>query len=191
MIIEGATAGEGPINRDVDFLPKPKEAETDPVLYEAWRNHMIAGFEQNNVMFKRVLEAFMRPYTLTVAMYVALFLVGIGGFIAAVVLAVTQGLQFSVLFGGMSVLAFLAFFTSHPLRALEQNLLFITWLGVIYNTYWTRLMYANDNRTVQHDLDSIERNAINELSRLVDKHDKLALRRPSGREEPLKPAEQP
>jgi hypothetical protein len=43
-------------------------------------------------------------------------------------------------------------------------------LGIIYNTYWTRLMYANDPRTIQHDLDEIVKTAIQEITELVDKH---------------------
>ncbi len=189
--LEGASAGGRPVNRDIDFLPKPKEAEADPVLYQAWRDHMIAGFQQNNQMFKRVLDAFMRPYGITVAMYIVLFLIGAGGFVASVVLAVTRGIEFTALFAGMSVAAFLAFFISHPLRALEQNLLFITWLGVIYNTYWTRLMYTSEASTVQQDLEAIEKTAITELNALVDKHDRLAARRPGQqREEKPQPAPQ-
>jgi len=176
-VIDGGAVGVT-INRGIDFLPKPEGAEFDEKLYAAWSEHMIRGFEQNSAMFKKILSALMRPYWLTVVMYVALFIVGLGGFVAAIYFTVTQGITFGLLFGGLTVGAFLAFFISRPLRALEQNLLFITWLGVIYNTYWTRLMYANQVETVQDDLNAIENNAIRELIKLIDKQEKLARRRP-------------
>lgn len=191
-VIEGAAVEGNIVNRDTDFLPNPELAQPeaaakDRVLYEAWRDYMIAGFDQNKVMFKRVLNAFMRPYGITVAMYVMLFLIGAGGIITAAILAVTQNVVPSLIFGGLSVVTFLTFFVSQPLRALEQNLLFITWLGVVYNTYWTKLMYTSNLDTVQQDLEVIQRNTIAELNRLVDKHEKLARRRPGAKLE----AEQP
>lgn len=189
-VIHGAVVGNKAPG-EIDFLPKPDGADQDQLLYKAWQDHMVRGFEQNNLMFQRVLNGFMRPYWIAVAMYVLLFTIGIGGFITAVVLAFTRGLEFSLLFGGMSVLAFLGFFISHPLRALEQNLLFITWLGVIYNNYWTRLMYANKVTSLQEDLEAIEKNTIAELNQLVNKHEKLARQRPgiqdeSDKKEPIK-----
>lgn len=170
IVIDGASAGDKPVKRGVDYLPKVMEMSEDPVLYEAWRNHMITGFKQNNLMFKSILNAFMRPYNITVAMYVVMFLVGIGGFVASVAMAATSQFTFAALFGGMSVVSFLTFFVSRPLRSLEKNLLFITWLGVIYNTYWTRLMYANDQKTVNRDLEAISKATIAHINELVDKH---------------------
>ncbi len=174
VAIEQAPASNLPVDPGLNFLPMPTVnlpgTEGDPVLYEAWRNHMTTGFKQNNLMFKSILNAFMRPYNITVAMYVVMFLVGIGGFVAAVAMAASSQLPFAALFGGMSVVSFLTFFVSRPLRSLEKNLLFITWLGVIYNTYWTRLMYANDQKTVNRDLEAISKSTISHINDLVDKH---------------------
>jgi hypothetical protein len=176
--LEGASVGNRPVNRNVDFLPKVSTELEDKVLYEAWRDYMIAGFDQNKTMFKRVLNGFMRPYTITVIMYVVMFLIGIGGIVTAAALAVAKNVVFATVLGGLSVVTFLTFFISRPLAALEQNLLFITWLGMIYNTYWTRLMYTSDASTVQQDLAEIEKTALTELNRLVDKHEKLTKGRP-------------
>lgn len=48
---------------------------------------MVNGFQHNEEMFKRTLDAFMKPYYLTIGMYVALFAVGIGLFLVAALLA--------------------------------------------------------------------------------------------------------
>jgi len=161
-------------------LPIPPGAENKPDadVYNAWKKHMISGYEQNRQMFKQVLDGFMRPYWMTVWMYRVMFLVGIGGFILAIILGVWKGIQFSLLFGGLSVATFLTYFISQPLRSLEQNIQFITWLGIIYNSYWTRLMYANETSTIQADLEGIVNKSIEEIMQMVDKHSQLVNKRP-------------
>ncbi len=186
--LEGAAVGNPKVDRNVDFLPKLGGEFDDKVLYTGWRDYMIAGFEQNKTMFKQVLNAFMRPYGITVVMYVVMFLIGAGGIITAAVLAINKNVVVATIFGGLSVVTFLTFFISRPLAALEQNLLFITWLGMIYNTYWTRLMYTSDVSTVQQDLEAIEKTALTELNRLVDKHEKLSKGRPGLKDETEQPS---
>jgi hypothetical protein len=160
-------------------VPGPPPQEVDAEVYAAWKKHMIEGYEQNTLMFNKLLDAFMRPYWTTVWMYRLLFGVGITGFILAAVLSVTNGITFGLLFGGLSVAAFLAFFIRHPLQALEQNLLIITWLGIIYNTYWTRLMYADDEKTIQRDLDEITRTSIRQINQLLDRQADVSAKRAS------------
>ena len=165
------------------FQPQPKPdmeaAAKDPELYKAWQKHIISGFEHNEEMFKRVLEAFMRPYQTTVWMYRILFGVGVGSFIfAAIMSAATKESSFGLIFGGLGAVAFLSYFISRPLQALEQNLQFITWLGVVYNTYWTRLANMRDQATVQKDLLEATRDATNEIQKIIAKHAEVSGKRP-------------
>jgi hypothetical protein len=102
----GAQTGE-PRELFLAAIPKPT-VEVDPEVYEAWKKHIVGGFEQNNEMFRKLLDAFMRPYWLTVSMYRVMFLIGVLGFVAAAVLGVERGIGFAVLFGGLSVASFLA-----------------------------------------------------------------------------------
>ena len=129
-------------------LPRPPawpavpEAALSPELQQAWTRYMINGFQQNERMFNDTLAAFMKPYRLTVWLYAVLFAVGAGLFVVAAIIGLRDGEPVvSIAFAGLSVAAFLAFFVRQPLRALEENLEFITWLGVAFNTYWTRLLY--------------------------------------------------
>ena len=159
-------------------------AEVDIALYEAWRAHIESGFKNNQTMFDRILNGFMGPYWTTVWMYRALFVVGILAFVAAIVLAyVTQdnpttAIGGAALFGGVGVLAFLSFFLSRPLQALEENLQMITWLGIIYNTYWTRMAYISQLDTVQEDIDAASSKTIEQIKELLDKHSELSGKRP-------------
>lgn len=159
-------------------------AEYDPQLYAAWRKHMESGFENNNEMFHRILNGFMNPYYTTIWMYRILFAVGILAFIAAGVLAYvlrdnpSTALGAAAIFGGLSVVSFLSFFIGRPLQSLEENLHFITWLGIVYNTYWTRLAYSTDEKTFQQDMEDATEDAIRDIERLIDKHTVLSNKRP-------------
>ncbi len=172
---DGSGATTGPFQLPVP--PQPM-SETDPEIYQAWKNHMIEGYQHNSEMFHRLLDAFMRPYWTTVWMYRLMFFVGLFGFILAAVLGIWQGWEFGAIFGGLTAASYLAFFVSRPLQSLEQNIQFITWLGIIYNTYWNRLMFADKAALVQKDLDEITRSAIEEIQELVDKHHKISGKRP-------------
>jgi hypothetical protein len=151
----------------------------DPELYAIWRDQIKDGYEQNSIMFTKVLNAFMQPYHETVRMYQLLFAVGISLFVVAVVLSVwSKDPLFGLVFGGMGVGTFLAFFVSKPLRALEENIEFITWLGIIYNNYWTRLTNIMNEETVLEDIQAAGKDASDELERLIVKHAEIRGKRP-------------
>jgi hypothetical protein len=154
-------------------------AAADPELYRAWRDHLKAGFAQNSRMFDQILAAFLGPYQTTVWMYRVLFGVGIAAFVVAALLSVwTRQASFGLIFAGLSVAAFVSYFLSRPLRSLEENLQFITWLGLIYNSYWTRLANLTDRTTVQQELDDATQDAISQLEQLIDKSAGLSRQRP-------------
>ncbi len=172
-------------------LPKPDSEGIDPnklaqhsaeihqKVLEAWAAHMEQGLENNVLMFHQLLKAFIRPYYLTIVMYALLFLVGIGLFLTAAWLGTHEDKDLStLLFGGLGVITFLTFFISRPLAALEENLLLITRLGVIYNTYWTRLLYMQESKTLQADLKDATNDAITEINKLTDKSAELSKNRP-------------
>ncbi len=153
--------------------------EEDPELYAAWSKHIQQGFQNNQVMFSRVLEAFLNPYWTTVWMYRVLFGVGIAAFVLAGFLAVFQAnFSAAALFGGLSIVAFLSFFVSKPLQALEENLQFITWLGIIYNSYWTRLVQAQDPATFETVIQDATGDAIRQIKELQEKHTERSTNRP-------------
>jgi hypothetical protein len=169
-------------------LPAPK-ADTglltaDPELYAAWREHVRAGFEQNSTMFRRILDAFMEPYYTTIWMYRILFGLGVVAFVAAIVVSIwLREPLFALVFGGLSIGAFLSYFVSRPIQALEENLQLITWLGVIYNSYWTHLAWATQQDTAQAELDKATTDALRQLEKLIDRHARSVRGRPKPRRE--------
>lgn len=178
--------GEKPIlpGDAVPKLPLPvtgKPPELPQELVKAWTDYMVNGFRNNEEMFKRTLKAFMKPYHLTVWMYGALFVVGIGLFVVAAIMGLEEGKSVAaIVFAGLGASAFLAFFIRQPVQALEENLEFITWLGVAFNTYWTRVMYMMDMKTIQSDLKAADEDYRTSVERLITKHAELRGKRPGG-----------
>jgi hypothetical protein len=165
--------------------PQPPEATSQAPLPEAfkdaWTQYMIRGFEQNEQMFRNTLDAFIKPYRLTVWLYATLFALGIGLFIVAAVIGLrNEESVVAIAFAGLGVAAFLAFFLRQPLHALEENLEFITWLSVVFNTYWTRLMYLSDPKAVQADLKAAKDDFRASVEKLIGEHAKLRGQRPGG-----------
>jgi hypothetical protein len=152
--------------------PTPQSSAAVPEeLREAWSNYMRRSFENNETMFKRTLEAFMTPYNITIAMYVAIFIVGLSLFGFAAYLGLRGDQPLTALgFAGLGVVSLLTFFIRQPLQALEENLEFITWQCVVFNTYWTRLMYLSNNDTIQEDLKNAQNDFSNMIEYIIDKH---------------------
>jgi len=161
-------------------LPEPTGHVAVPEeIAAAWRQHMVNGFKQNEQMFKNTLAAFMKPYRLLVYLYASLYVIGIGLFLVAIVIGLQKGDSVvAISFAGLSVAAFLGFFVRQPLQALEENLEFITWLGVAFNTYWTRLMFMTDPTTVQTELKAADDDFRASVDRLIAKHAELCRERP-------------
>jgi hypothetical protein len=177
--------GEEPILPGAKLPPPlpPSEPKKDASqeLRKAWIDYMVHGFKNNEEMFKRTLQAFMKPYHLTIWMYGALFAVGIGLFVMAAIMGLKEGKSVTaIVFAGLGAGAFLAFFLRQPVQALEENLEFITWLGVAFNTYWTRVMYMMDTKTIQADLKAVDDDYRTSVERLITKHAELRGKRPGG-----------
>lgn len=159
-----------------DFATLPAE------IRNAWTDYIVKGFKQNELMFRSTQGAFMRPYRLTVWLYGLLFAVGIGLFVTAAILGLSRGNSVvSIVFAGLSVTTFLAFFLRQPLRALEENLEFITWLGVAFNTYWTRLMYLSKTSTAQQELKAADADFAAAVEKLIERHANLRKTRDGGK----------
>lgn len=166
-------------------LPLPNAPEVTsasavpPELRDAWVQFMVQGFKQNQQMFRSTLDAFMKPYRLTVWLYATLFVLGVGLFVVAAIVGLQNGSSVvAVAFAGLSVTSLLAFFVKQPLHALEENLEFITWLGVAFNTYWTRLMYMSDSKTVQVELKGADDDFRTSVERLIARHTEARAKRP-------------
>lgn len=172
-----------PLQSPAPTVP-PEFKANHPELYQAWVEHIQAGYRNNDQVFQRILDAFMRSHNSTVIMYWVLFAIGVGFFVVAAALAlVRDAYATSMVFGGLSIAAFLTYFVSRPTQAVEENLQYVTWLGIIYNSYWTRLAWAFDEATAQQVLDDATNDAVQQISVLIDKHAASMRGRPGLREQ--------
>jgi hypothetical protein len=183
----GGTVAEPPGTPGKAKLPDPEDLlkQVPKELRGAWVTYMTKGFENNQVMFQRTLDAFMRPYTIMVGMYVIIFVIGVLFFGAAAYLGLTgKEPALAAVFGGLSVVSFLMFFIRQPIQAITINLEFISWLGVAFNTYWTRLMYISHQETVQAELKAAADDYCAMVERIIDKHTLMHGKLPGGKLEP-------
>lgn len=161
--------------------PRPAAtlAEADPLLYAAWREHLIQGFHHSEAMFRRVLDALMQPYWMTVWMVRILFGVGVAAFVVAALAALIQNnLVTALLFGGLSAAAFAGYFISRPLKSLAENLEFMTWLGIICNSYWATLTQTQNAAGASDEIERATDEAIARIKTLLDRHAPHSTARP-------------
>ena len=82
-------------------------------------------------------------------------------------------------FAGLGVVSFVLYFISRPTQAVEENLVYITWLGVIYNSYWTHIAWATKPEAAQAELEKATADAMQQLNSLLDRHAQSVKERPS------------
>jgi hypothetical protein len=154
-----------------------------PELYAAYVKHVQSGYASNDRVFSQVLNAFLRSHYSTLVMYWILFAVGVILFVVAVALALFQNQALAgAVFAGLSVVSFLLYFVSRPTQSVEENLIFIAWLGVVYNSYWTHLAWATERGTAQSQLDKATADVVQQLNALLDRHAQSVKERPSFKE---------
>lgn len=99
-------------------------------------------------------------FTSYLAMTWVLFLLGVAGFGAAMVRGFTAETSAeaatTAVFAGLSAASFVAIFLSQPVRAMGKAGPEAAWVLAIVNTYWTKLAYVNDPRTVVADLNEAQ-----------------------------------
>jgi len=149
-----------------------------PELYAAYVKHFENGYESNERIFRSILDAMLFSHRSTVIMYWALFVLGIGLFAVGAWLSISGNGAAGAIFGGLSVVSFLTYFVSRPTQALEENLMYITWLGVLYNSYWTHLAWTFNRQSSLDELQRATTVVTGQLALLVDRHAKSVRERP-------------
>ena len=167
----------------VILVPEGYDKE-HPELYAAYVEHVKSGYRNNDAVFNRIMNAFMRGHYSSLIMNWLLFIIGIGFFTATGISALAGAPVTSTLvFGGLGTVTFVSYFLTRPTQAVEENLQFITWLGIIYNTYWTHLMWVVDQETAQEQLDEATEEAIERWKEMMERHAEISGTRPGVEEE--------
>jgi fatty acid desaturase len=158
--------------------------ELEKKMVEDWVLQIARGYENHQQVFQRILDTFLNNHRATVIMYWILFLVGIGLFVTAAVLGVVlEDFVPAAIFGGLGVVSFLSFFVGRSLQSVEENLEYITWLGIIYNTYWTRQAWTLKQEGAQDIIKDATNEALAQLEHMIDKHANARRLRPQIKDE--------
>ncbi len=153
---------------------RPRSFERDPELYAVWRDHVREGFAQNSQMFRRALKSLMASYRAGVWAYRILLGVAVVSFMAGIGLSLWMGSAgFGLVFGGLGIAVFLIYFLSRPSWGLGENLELITWLGVVYNTYWARIVRIMNTDAGQKELEHAHKETVAEIQRIMDRRAKM------------------
>jgi hypothetical protein len=140
----------------------------DPEAQAMWRKHLADGFAENAVMFHSLVQDFTRAYGSIQWMVRILVGVGVASFLLAAGLALFSDRTTAVVsFAALSAVALISFYFSRPQRILEQNLQFLTWLGVIFNTYWAQLLHLDVQPDPQKALQEATDEAIRRIKELM------------------------
>jgi len=150
-----------------------------PAVGSAEADLEIAGFARDVVAQSRANviasnRAIRRSRSLLTVLYVVLFTVGLGAAVAAIVSGFTaesaSEAAGAVVIGGVSAASFFSFFLARPLESLERNAIYTQWLTASVNSYWTRLAYLSDPKTVDDDLEDATRDLVADLRTLARYH---------------------
>jgi hypothetical protein len=110
-------------------------------------------------------------------LFLVVFLIALGAMITAIRIATDipeEGYNWAQagVVGGIAVMAVLLFallLYMRPLAALERNSVVTSFLTVVVNSYWTRLLYADDAREVDVYLEDATAYTVEHLGSLLDR----------------------
>ena len=110
-------------------------------------------------------------------MFLVVFMIALGAMIAAIRIAadVPEGgydwAHAGVVAGvaAMSVLLFAVLLYMRPLAALERNSVVQSFLTVVVNSYWTRLMYVKEGADLDAHLEAATAYTVDHLAALLDR----------------------
>lgn len=137
--------------------------------------HML---QENAKSFQTIARYVRRSFQTTYLMNVALFLIGIAAFVAAILKGyyadnLSEAAP-ALIYGGLSVTSFVVAFVLGPIRSIERDSIYVTWLLTVFNTYLYRVVYLRNPETVDQDLVSAEKDLIDGLKGLIDKQSAAA-----------------
>jgi hypothetical protein len=176
-------------------LPRPRHGDDGKTAGAL--NALAAEVLEGDVQTLARTTAYLRrSYRVVFVAYVAMLVFGL----AAVTAAFVKGLTASTVgesiasagLAGLTVGIFVAFFVQRPSAALERNAIFMPWVSVVLTTFWTRLLYMDDPRTLDAQLGRAAKEASDELSAIAARYAaidsrELSVAKEAARTHPAKP----
>ena len=177
-------------------LPRPRHGDAIHTTQEL-RDLAAAILQDDIETLARTTAYLRRSFRVVFLGYVAMMVFGV----AAIVAAFIKGLTASTLgeaitavgLAGLTVGIFVAFFVQRPSAALERNAIFMPWVSIVLTSFWTRLLYMNDEKTIDAQLAKAVKEASDELSAIAQRYavidgKELAVAKEAAHTHPVKPA---
>lgn len=154
--------------------PRPAGAGSGPAGVESIARAVLAA---NQREFVRSARGQRFAFAAIKWLFLVMFLIALGAAIAAIRLAtdIPEGgynWAHAGVVGGvglMSVLLFLLLFYMRPLAALERNAVVQSFLTVVVNSYWTRLLYVNSAADIDIHLEDATAYTVHHFGALLDR----------------------
>ena len=136
-----------------------------------------AIIQSNKDDFLKAARAQRFAFTTMKWLFLVVFLIALGAMITAIRIATDipeEGYNWAQagVVGGVAVMAVLLFallMYMRPLAALERNSVVTSFLTVVVNSYWTRLLYADDAKEVDVYLEDATAYTVEHLGSLLDR----------------------
>jgi hypothetical protein len=151
-------------------LPRPRHG--DPLQTTQDLRELASAILQDDVRTLARTTAYLRrSYRVVFVGYIAMMVFGL----VAIGAAFVKGMAASSLgeavaavgLAGLTVGIFVAFFVQRPSAALERNAIFMPWVSIVLTTFWTRLLYLDDEATLDAKLGRAAKEASDELSAIA------------------------
>ena len=163
----GLAAGLPEEVRERAAAPAPSGPQPwDPQLLEVWRALVRDELARERARFQEALDHCLGPQRAALWAHWSLLAFSLAAFGVATLLTLwTRSWGDALIFGGLTVVALIAFVLTRPARPLEESLAFIAWLNMVTGAFWARLAASNDLR----ELSQASREAADEIARIIEK----------------------
>lgn len=157
------------------LAPPNDDSESAEKQVELLRTYAEGVFKENITNVAHTSKNIRDTFERLNRMYTLLFVVGLITMVAAILKAFffTDGAADAVAVGaiaGLSAASFFSLTLIRPQESLERNIIYSSWLTAAINTYWTRLMYFTDTRTIDEGLQDAISDLARDLELIADKH---------------------
>jgi FtsH-binding integral membrane protein len=176
-------------------LPRPRHGDPLQTTQEL-RAFAAAVLQEDIQTLARTTAYLRRSYRVVFVGYVAMMVFGVAAIVAAFVKGMTatsigQAVT-AVGLAGLTVGIFVAFFVQRPSAALERNAIFMPWVSIVLTTFWTRMLYLDDEKAIDQQLGKAAKEASDELSAIAMRYavidgKELAVAKQAARTHPVKP----
>lgn len=160
------------IDRDLEYgltlpqPPAPREDGADPAAVEmnkAINDFSKKALQDNAKNLARSVSFIDSAFSWLRTAYGVMLGVGLLALLATIIKGLTADsgadAGATAVLGGVSVGVLVSSLILKPTDSMERNAIFVPWMLMVLNTYWTRLVYMNDPETIDRQLQDAAKDA--------------------------------